>query len=353
MKFFLIITFLLFCSNLIAANKRNVLIFMAADNDLEEYALNNLNEIEGTFPTNSIEQIVVQTHLKSHSFNTNLTKNSAIVEKQSPLINPNEQLNEFLIKNIKKNQENVLILWGHGQGPRKKNSTKNFGGLFTSSVNYPPLSTEELGTILNGKNISMLIFDMCLMQNLQVITDLKNSVEIIIASAQIQNLIGLPYEKILNAFDKEKNLEQVAKEIVFHTSNNMPNKNFTISAIYSGVNYQLAEKLNELNKLLNAFLQTDPYFEFIYSNYFIDLPNFPGGYYDLGMYLGILKKLEYENNIFSKKINSQINNVLDELVFALIEKSFGSEYTEFNRPYYIEFFQGISITKEMMVLPNL
>jgi len=194
---------------------------------------------------------------------------------------------------------------------------------------------------------------MCLMQNLQVIEDLNHSVEIIIGSAQIQNLIGLPYYQILNSIDREIPLQDVAKEIVTHTSKSMPNKNFTISAVYDGETNHLTESFLKLTEILTTFISSDPYLIFLYSNYFIDLPSFPGEYYDLGMYLGILKKIEYENSIFPKSILNQINKVQDELSYTLLAKDFGSEYMEIDRPYYIEFFQGLSITQEMIYSPTL
>jgi len=353
MKLIAVITFLLFSSNIIAAKKRNVLIFMAADNDLEHYAIQNLNEIEISYPKKMVNQIVAQTHLTDRSFISTINNTTSYVVETKNLVNPAKQLNTFLTKYSNPNEENILIIWGHGQGPLKDNSPQNFGGVFTSSKNYLPLSTESLGNTLSKHHISMLIFDMCLMQNLQVIEDLNHSVEIIIGSAQIQNLIGLPYYQILNSIDREIPLQDVAKEIVTHTSKSMPNKNFTISAVYDGETNHLTESFLKLTELLTTFISSDPYLIFLYSNYFIDLPSFPGEYYDLGMYLGILKKIEYENSIFPKSILNQINKVQDELSYTLLAKDFGSEYMEIDRPYYIEFFQGLSITQEMIYSPTL
>ena len=82
----------------------------------------------------------------------------------------------------------------------------------------------------------------------------------------------------------------------------MPNKNYTFSAFYNGDHQHIIEKLELLNEDLNLFFKNDSYYEFIYSTYYVDLPFFPGNYYDIGMYLGILKKrYNTSTNCFRKK----------------------------------------------------
>ena len=148
-------------------------------------------------------------------------------------------------------------------------------------------------------------------------------------------------------------MDILAKNIVKKTALNMPNKNYTFSAIYNGEYNHILDHLTSLNAGVQDFLLQDSYNEFIYSTYFIDLPTFPGEYYDIGMYLGILKKMDRENNLFSRTIRRRIKLVQESLNFSIIEKEYGTEYTDGAKPYYAEYFQGLSITTDFMIIPEL
>ncbi len=326
---------------------------MAADNDLAAYAKADLAEISKVIYGQDQVDLKVEVHLPSQSFRELHVNQRALAEEIMPMTSAKDQLTNFLDWAVDKNKENILILWGHGQGPRLKNSKSPFGGIFTASENYAPLSTEILGSILSGHTIDLLIFDMCLMQNLITLEHLKGKAPIVIGSAQIQNFIGLPYDKVINKMRKTMTLENLSKEIVKITAEIMPNDNFTFSAFFNGKNQNIFPALSSLNNELQKLLLTDPYYEFIFSTYFIDLPSFPGSYIDLGMYLGILKKIDYENKVFSVKLRKKIQKVQDEINFSLIEKRYGSEYIEGNRPYFVEFFQGLSVPSENLIFPKL
>ena len=351
MKIFITLCVLICWGNSYSLTSKNVMIFMAADNNLEQYAASDLLEIQSKDYLNTT--IKIQVHLNESSSRITKKKSVSLREKYDQLKNPKTQLLDFLEWAYDKDKENFLILWGHGQGPKDKSSKKIFGGVFTDSKNYQALSTKDLGHILKRYSISTLIFDMCLMQNLSVHSHLKSTANIVIGSAQVQDLIGLPYNKVLNSIDKLENSKRIAQSIVNETTKSMPNKNYTFSAFYLTGNSSISQKLLILKTEIKQLLELDPYQEFIYSTYYIDLPTFPGNYYDLGMYLGILKLMHFENKNLPPKILKIITSIQDELNFYTIKKSVGSHYTDGHAPYYIEFFQGLSTTPEYMATPQL
>ena len=175
MKLILIIALLIIGGETFSIEKRSVLIFMAADNDLEEYAKRDLLEIEKALSTTNNLEIKIETHFKDQSFRTTISNNQSSSFQVSSLTSPSDQLDSFLSWGINPTSENILILWGHGQGPKSKTLKKTFGGVFTASENYHSLSTENLGKILSKYSIEILIFDMCLMQNLLVFEHLKTA----------------------------------------------------------------------------------------------------------------------------------------------------------------------------------
>ena len=132
----------------------------------------------------------------------------------------------------------------------------------------------------------------------------------------------------------------------------MPNKNFTFSATYNASSETVIEKLHSLKTELKNLL-IDPYQEFIYSTYYVDLPKFPGSYIDIGMYLGILKEMDYENNNLTYTIKRKIKAIQDELNYKIIHKEVGTLYINDSPSYYVEYFQGISIPENLALLPSL
>ena len=349
----IIFILLIFSANVVfcESSPKNVMIFMAADNSLEDFSYRDLDEINNSLPLNSID-LNIEVHRKNESFELSyeISSSKKVPIKRHRDISKN--LDEFIKRNLKKDAPNILILWGHGQGPKSEYSTREFGGIFTNSDNYSALSTQKLGEILRKFLISILIFDMCLMQNLKVITQLESGPEIIIGSAQIQNLIGLPYSDMMYLIDQEDDLRYLSSKIVDTAQNNMPNANFTFSAIYTQQSRYILDSLSSLNRDLKELLRTDPIKHFVYSTYFNDLPQFPGNYYDIGMYLGILKKIDLENEMFPPKIKNKISKVQDNINSSLINKTFGPHYIDGTAPYYVEFFQGLSLTKDQMALPK-
>ena len=124
-------------------------------------------------------------------------------------------------------------------------------------------------------------------------------------SAQIQNFIGLPYDKVLSAIDAVENNSKLSRIIVRETADIMPNTNFTFSAFYLAHTADIKEKLDLLNMRIKLELKEDPFKAFVLSNYVIDLPTFPGGAIDLGMYLAILKLADNENTLFSRRVHKK------------------------------------------------
>ena len=121
--------------------KRDVLIFMMADNDLAEQAKDDLREIDQVLPTITNSNIIVDVHLPKQSFRQINNHKTHINSENSPL----DKLTAFLTwyKSKNRSSEQILILWGHGQGPLSPSQQSNFGGVFTDTKNYKAMVTKK------------------------------------------------------------------------------------------------------------------------------------------------------------------------------------------------------------------
>ena len=328
----------------------NVNIFMAADNDLEEFAYNDLEEIKTIWM--QLKNVAINIELHTSNESKRITfKNNEIIENTTPrLTEPKTQLANFAKWSFNAEEKNILIIWGHGQGPlikkrfdRFRNS--KFGGIFTGSKNYSPLSSEDLAEIFSKYKYEILIFDMCLMQNIHVLNDVSKFANIIIASAQIQNFNGLPYDLILKKISEIGDFAELAKHIIIDTATIMPNDTYTLSALHGNSIPYIYQQLNYINTLIQDLILESAFIEFIIKSYLEQLPHFPGDYYDIGMYIGQLNLIDQENDILTIKIQKELAKLQDELNFGLIFKKFGGHYVDGHMPYYVEYFQGLSINQ--------
>lgn len=158
------------------------------------------------------------------------------------IVDQGEKLQDFLTYSIKKYPADkyVVVIWGHGEGwganenekelPIRRNlsefnrssvgeakrrmeegpgggrsGTADFGGIAVDDtektfIDIPSLATifENLKkTVLDGANVNLLINDACLMQTAEVVGELRNGVDNVIGSSQVQSFLGLPYRNIL------------------------------------------------------------------------------------------------------------------------------------------------------------
>ena len=112
--------------------KKDVLIFMMADNDLVQQAHDDLEEIANILPEIKHTNIFIDVHLPSQSFRKINDKKINLQPTNSPL----ERLSAFLNwhASLKPSNKKILILWGHGQGPLRESSTNTFGEIGRAHV---------------------------------------------------------------------------------------------------------------------------------------------------------------------------------------------------------------------------
>ena len=248
----------------------NILVYMAADNNLAPYALWDLFEMEAGYESGRRyagsgvrTDLIAQVELpekeiqRIHLFQTPEAPNKSWSKReylalkgpdiQSPRVrvssetgsNHQGKLEEFLAWGMREYPalNTMVIVWGHGQGwssgVRASNSQFNaesgaasgpfVGRKFTGGIAFDDsdgsyLSIPELRKSLQnvrmgvneGKPIDIYLSDACLMQMGEVANEISDEARFIIGSAQVQDYLGIPYRRLmyyLNSGTYKKNPE--------------------------------------------------------------------------------------------------------------------------------------------------
>lgn len=260
---------------------------------------------------------------------------------------------------------------------------KSFGGVAFDYSDLTYLDIPSLANIikearenhLDGRKIDLLAFDACLMQSYEVAMTLKSEIEFLTGSVQIQNYLGLPYRYILDELNdkspgqKNKTPYQLAK-IIPNLVEKSFQKNayqgkmvlkeaqtFTVSSLSLHEMYhQLYPALLNLKNTLNIYIKEKPLREMELLLILSKSPTFRGENRDLGIFLGVLKKLLYQEKLidgYESKEMFNLNQALDRSYSALEKSmmaySFGELYinpelsfANENNQYLLGYFKGLS-----------
>lgn len=350
-----------------------VLVYMAADNDLAPYAFLNLYEMESTasdgIPSASSERTDVVLQLDTPGPRglrrihvlpvgeryddkrtlAQLTQQpegafrSPVVEQLPEGTDPARDLSEFLTWGARRYpaEHYMVVVWGHGQGWAPAQTGANlppppanlspfpapkedpFGGRFRGGLGFdwsPPgfVDIPSLrGALLKmqriiGRPVDIYVSDACLMQGIEVATELADSARYLIGSAYIQDFVGLPYRTLLrrlNTPSPERDADadpasSVAAQIppLFQESID-PAKNplrgqftaelrrrFTLSALSTeALRRELLPALSQLGAALDAYQAEDPLHAGDLLYIIREQTGLYGSIQDLGAFLGALQ----------------------------------------------------------------
>lgn len=328
-----------------------------------------------------------------------------------------QRLKNFLEWGIKEYpaKNYMVVIWGHGEGyigkpenqqltstlfptPAANNSLflnendltlnfdyefesafpapKNFGGvaLDYSELEYLDIPTisdtlEEVRilTLEEEKKIDILSFDACLMQSLEVAFDLKNSVEFLVGSQQIQNYLGMPYRMLMSRLNnKVMSPYEFAKEIPSIVEESFSKggyqgdidpeglRTFTVSSInLNEMGLVLLPALAEFSKAMNVYID-EKMIRKLELGYILDkTPSFQGESRDIGIFMGSVLMLlneEAERNgrytLAAERLKNAANDVIYAINRSTMNYAYGTMYYSpqgsQNKNYLLGFFKGLS-----------
>lgn len=335
---------------------------MQADNDLADYAIWDLLEIEKGLNHGQKVDVFVELDLpgdgqirrlqmlpNSDLKNIDLTridpKNYSLkhlkakeLEVISEHIPQKERLLNFLIESEKRypTTNTAVVIWGHGEG-FSAGKIAQFGGVAVDD--YPlksKLSITEISEILeiyqniHNKKIDLITFDACLMQTLEVAFELADYAKYLIGSLQIHDFRGLPYEEILQLFHSKQLSSyelafQIPEKFEQYSFANEGSSKRTISAInLSELKNFFVPSLNHLGQNLESFLKRDEFLKFDLMDRINEVPFFLGETRDIADLLNNMSQFFYDSGEFSYYLEFQ--KAISSLDRSIVNYKYGEDY---------------------------
>ena len=240
-----------------------LLVYMAADNNLNDYAFRDLEEMDSVSFSPQVKLVALT------DFSTEADRISESDEITGKLVSHNldyevdsgsyETLKNFVetyynrypAKNV------VLILWDHGDGWRGgrtaalDDTNKNFLFMFQLRKALLDLKSENI-------TFSMIGFDECLMGMEEVLYDIKDFADYFVVSENYEPMDGWDYSKVLSYIvnNPDASVESFGRAIVdaFRDTYRSNQSGYTLTlALFSRNNVEeIASKLNAFNDYLNS-----------------------------------------------------------------------------------------------------
>lgn len=200
------------------ASNWTVLVYMAADNDLSSYAIQNINQMESVAQppgTNLIVQVDLPSAGakryriqpdSSPNITSPIVGNLGIIDSGAP-----QSLKDFVNWGFSSYpaQHKMLIIWSHADGWFK--SSKWIAPDYdTGSV--IGVANGELFSALSGTpHLDILLFDGCSMQQIETIYEIRTLTDYVIGSSDLVSVKGFPYARIIPVLNQSP--QQLAAQI--------------------------------------------------------------------------------------------------------------------------------------------
>jgi hypothetical protein len=186
-----------------------ILVYLDGDNDLEEYAFNDFNSMESIGSTSNVKIIVYvdfwygadAPFSGAHCYEITQDSNPNVISSteltsglpSEPNMGDGQVLRDFIIfgQFYAPADHYSLVLWDHGAGAF---------GLCIDDSSDDRLLMPELNQALNDpqvQHLDLVAFDACLMGQLEVAYEIRDTTDLVVFSEESVPLTGFPYEDIL------------------------------------------------------------------------------------------------------------------------------------------------------------
>ena len=212
--------------------KWTILVYMNAANDLQQFSVLNMNQIERVASNPDVRFVVqwkqfpaqftggtfngTRRYLAASDFSNNI--NSTLLQDMGTSIDmgSTQTLHDFITwgKANFPADHYCLIVWNHGNGWRRSLSNIDL----TRAVSYDDekgtsIQIWDLNQALGAEHFDMISWDASLMQMMEVAYEIKDNTDFIIGSEESPPAEGLPYDLVFAPFrdnptDTPKNLSK-------------------------------------------------------------------------------------------------------------------------------------------------
>jgi len=248
------------------------LMWFAADNDLYQYAVGDLEEMEGIQGDFSL-RIVFDTPFPTDTI-CYLDDRSQLVCKDIEEINSGDGdiLKLELMKTLSISSEyHGLVIWNHGNAWIYDNLYERIASLDDTSNDA--LTTRELKEAVkealeasNTDKLDVLGMDACLMGSLEILYELRDVADYIVASASPEPVEGWNYRFLeMTSYQDSYNL---CEKIVDYYFEDLPDeKEITLAVFDTSKVGQFIERFNILSSRILELFDEDPGFKKRFESY--------------------------------------------------------------------------------------
>jgi len=323
-----------------ALKKWTFIVYLDADNDLEECGIDDFLEMSSIGSTDNVSIVVLFDRHYDYDTsydNWNDTKLFYVTKSMTP--NASNAVADWGERNMGNPQTIVdLVLWAFQNYPAEHYAVilwDHGGGLMGACIDDTDGDSlnlyeirEAFEAIYNatGRKIDIVGFDACLMGMMDVVYMLRDYVDYVVFSEEYEPGDGWPYDEILNALVSNPLMSpaDLAKLIVqkYIESYNNGSQGYDEYATSSAVNitYFVTKSIPKLNRLIGEILRNYDTYSSAISSAVSDAETF---YYsdqkDLIHFLELLK-----NKIF----DSTLQNMITESINAINESILSAGHLE-------------------------
>jgi len=216
---FLFVIFTLLGCSKIEESDWTILIYMAADNGLDNEALDDIEDMMQAEFSNNIN-VIVQVDSSETNFSPAAYRYHIYPGLQEQISYLGEidsgdenELTAFANWGFNKypSEKQALVIWSHGNG-WYHNFCKD-----VESGNYIGIADGELRAGINNINehLEILIFDACNMQTVEVAAEVADYTDYIIGSEGGVDSKGFPYAEIFSMWEEQPTTENICLDIGF------------------------------------------------------------------------------------------------------------------------------------------
>ena len=365
------------------------LIYMAADNELESAAINDLNELEGSMAVSKDLEIFVLLDKKGDG-NENPQRGTVLYKVKNDEKDSLEIVSEKIettgldlglsieenmaskytlgktidfVKKYSSSENYGLIIWGHGTGYKNSFSsghTNKTRGVAVDDTSEDFMTTMELREAIAEKGLSVIAFDTCFGMLIETVYELKDCGDYFIASAGLVPSEGWDYKSLFNNFSSIPRDEMNSEKFCVLAENQFvdqyENRNFVISWIDLKLVSELVEKFDNFAEILKNQLIDLKSQEEMFDLFFYKLKHYKGVSYPCDMYIDIFSLADYFS--ISIKEAADLKSVLERgntklnigvHFIPLVEKNVVAEK---HSDSYIKEMEGEKLSQLLFVKDN-
>jgi len=305
-----------------------ILIYMAADNGLDQEALDDIEDMMQAEFSDNIN-VIVQVDFSESNPQPEATYRYQIypgLQEQISYLGEidsgdQNELTSFANWGFNKfpSEKQALVIWSHGNGWYEH---------FCQDIESDDYISIANGELRNGiKNINeyleILIFDACNMQTVEVAAEIADYTDYIIASEGGVNSAGFPYAEIFSKWEEQTNVENIALEIGFQYHKFYWDQGiypFSCSLLKTSQFPQLLDKLTEFTSQWTINASEEIFIESRQNC----LEFNDGGYNNLDMDVDIK---EFFTNVYDNTEIDSLKTISEEILIA-IESSYVFQKTD-------------------------